>query len=363
MDFSRPTRVPPQSWASLLPAAGGLAGLLALLITLLNHGPSRLSAQVAGGPGGRPGPGALAAAPWLLPFQGRLTTSDGKPLTEGETTAVFALYDAPTGGAAVWSSGPLKLKVGPGGLVHATLGGEANPLEGKADFSREVYLGVKVDDPSNTTPASDEPEMLPRVRIVPALFAIRSKMAEDSYSVRGINVFDHVVPTGTVLPFAGVRPPSGWLTCEGQVLDLEKNPEYKKLADIIGTQFDPSKQSIRLPDLRGRVPIGLGEGNGLSKRLLGDTGGEEAHVLSLDEMPSHNHGINDPGHTHGIQLGNNTAEGPDTWVQHSDDKGGNWGVIQTAGSATNISIKEAGGGKAHNVLPPYCVINFIIKFN
>ncbi|MDB5350650.1 MAG: hypothetical protein JWN86_1897 [Planctomycetota bacterium] len=162
-----PTRSETTSPRSRPPVLATAAGLAALFLTLLHHGPSRLSAQAAV----RDVRAAAGATLGLLPFQGRLTTAAGAPLPEGEAKAVFSLYDSPTGGAAAWTSGPLKFKVASGGLVHATLGGEANPLEAKVDFSREVYLGVKVDDPSNATLAADEPEMLPRVRILPVLFA------------------------------------------------------------------------------------------------------------------------------------------------------------------------------------------------
>jgi hypothetical protein len=124
-------------------------------------------------------PSARAERPTLhlLPFQGRLTTSDGKPLTEGAAIASFSLYDASTGGTALWTSGPLKLTVATGGLVHATLGGEANPLE-KVDFSNEVFLGVKVNDPSNAALVGEQPEMLPWVRILPVLYSFRAKQSQ-----------------------------------------------------------------------------------------------------------------------------------------------------------------------------------------
>ena len=240
------TKITPQGRASLLPAAGGMAGLVALFITLLHHGPPRLSAQVARGPDGRPAPVATAAAPWLLPFQGRLTTSNGKPLTEGEATVVFSLYDAPTGGPAAWSSGPLKLKVGPGGLVHSVLGGEANPLEDKVDFSRDVYLGIKVDDPSNTTPATNEPEMLPRIRILPALHAKNA----DALGGRGHDeILGGLVPVGTILAYAGRTPPREYRFCDGAELAISS---HETLYAAIGNSWGPASAGMfRLPDLRG----------------------------------------------------------------------------------------------------------------
>ena len=162
---------------SPLPTLGALCGMASLVITLVSYGAGSLRAQPGLTTGGdRPGGDSVRPSPLLLPFQGRLTTAAGAPLLEGEATVVFSLYDVPAGGAAAWTSGPLKLKVGPGGLVHATLG-EADPLD-KVDFSREVYLGVKVDNTANAVLATDEPEMLPRIRILPALHARSSDALE-----------------------------------------------------------------------------------------------------------------------------------------------------------------------------------------
>lgn len=92
--------------------------------------------------------------------------------------------------------------------------------------------------------------------------------------------------------------------------------------------------------LNGRVIVGAGQGVGLSARTRGDTGGAESVILSIDQMPSHHHGI---------QLGNNTRTGPDDWVQHADPRGGIWPVGNT---------KNTGGNAPTQLMQPYFVLKY-----
>ena len=81
--------------------------------------------------------------------------------------------------------------------------------------------------------------------------------------------------------------PSGWLRCEGQLLTISSNPA---LFSVLGTRYGGDGiTNYRLPDLRGRTPIGAGPGIGLTHRVLGEVIGEEAHSVSIDEMPAHLH--------------------------------------------------------------------------
>jgi len=118
---------------------------------------------------------------------------------------------------------------------------------------------------------------------------------------------------------------------------------------------------ITLPPLVGRSPIAVGSGVGLTTRSLGALYGEETHILSSGEMPSHNHSATDSGHNH-VQHAATvyTASGPLV-------SGGTGGPINpVAGTTTavgfaNISIGLAGGGTPHNNMHPVIGLNVMVK--
>ena len=84
--------------------------------------------------------------------------------------------------------------------------------------------------------------------------------------------------------------PRGYSTCAGQILSIAQNTA---LFSLLGTTFGGNGQTtFALPDLRGRVPMGQGQGPGLTDRSLGEQGGAENVTLTINEMPSHNHTLN-----------------------------------------------------------------------
>ena len=96
------------------------------------------------------------------------------------------------------------------------------------------------------------------------------------------------VPAGTIIGFAGANAPSGWLLCDGSAVSRST---YAALFAIIGTTYGVGDggSTFNLPDLRGRIPIGAGTGVSLTARTLGQSLGEEAHQLTIPEIPSHDH--------------------------------------------------------------------------
>src|SRR4030095_4273279 len=91
--------------------------------------------------------------------------------------------------------------------------------------------------------------------------------------------------------FSFAFPPRGWALCNGQLLPINQN---QALFSILGTTYGGNGQTtFALPDLRGRTPISFGAGFS-----LGQPGGEEAHTLTIGEMPQHNHFV---------QAGNSAA--------------------------------------------------------
>ena len=95
--------------------------------------------------------------------------------------------------------------------------------------------------------------------------------------------------TGEIRLFGFSRVPSGWVACDGALLPIAQYPKLYKLLDTV--YGGDGKTTFGVPDLRGRVPIHQGEGHGLTARSMGQSGGEERHTLTTEEMPSHGHAL------------------------------------------------------------------------
>ena len=94
---------------------------------------------------------------------------------------------------------------------------------------------------------------------------------------------------GMIAMFAFNRVPVGWALCNGQLLSIAA---YDALFTLIGTTYGGDGQStFAVPDLRGRVPLHLGTGAGLSPRTLGDKAGTQSITLATTQLPAHNHPI------------------------------------------------------------------------
>lgn len=115
---------------------------------------------------------------------------------------------------------------------------------------------------------------------------------------------------------------------------------------------------MTLPKMLGRALAVAGAGSGLTSFTMGQTTGENTHLLVTGEIPAHSHGVTDPGHTHNFPVENNigavlaaaAAAGP-----------GSPGDASTRTSTTGISIQNAGGGGVHNNMQPSSFLNAIVK--
>lgn len=140
----------------------------------------------------------------------------------------------------------------------------------------------------------------------------------------------------------------GWMLCDGRSLSTA---DYNFLFQVIGYRFGGSGNQFTLPDMRGRVPGAIGSGPGLSTRRLGDISGTETHTLTIPQMPSHNHTITDPGHTHSyVNNVNNQSTDNAFGTESAAD---NADLAQTTGSSTTgITVNNTGGGLPHNNMQP-----------
>ena len=197
---------------------------------------------------------------------------------------------------------------------------------------------------------------------------------------------DTSIPIGGIIMWSGSSlPNNNWKLCDGTVYG-----------------------SITTPDLRGRFVLGSGKGSGLTNRTVGDTGGAETVTLTEEQMPSHSHNVSavtnsqgshthsatvtDPGHSHTASASTSvTAYGPlgfaagdrANTVTASYNSSASWDPFSTstsvtvASNTTGISVSlgdngshdhtvtvtqySKGSGHAHNNMPPFYVLAFIMR--
>lgn len=151
--------------------------------------------------------------------------------------------------------------------------------------------------------------------------------------------------------FAGNFAPTGWATCDGQLMPISQNTA---LFSLLGTFYGgDGKSTFALPNLAGSAPIGQGQGPGLSLRSLGEVGGETTVTLLGTKMPAHNHSV-----LASNQIGTDrTPQGEDLARSKGMNLYGPSGTIVPLASQATTS---AGSSLPHNNLQPYLAMTFII---
>jgi microcystin-dependent protein len=152
---------------------------------------------------------------------------------------------------------------------------------------------------------------------------------------------------GEIRMFAGNFAPAGWMFCEGQLLPIS---DYETLFNLIGTTYGGDGQStFALPDLRGRLPIHMG-----NSFILAETGGAEEITLTVNQIPAHSHPF--------LASGNNaTATAAASHVAATTPDYTPY-IATTANSSLNAqSVTSVGGSQPHQNFQPYLCVDFIIS--
>jgi microcystin-dependent protein len=153
--------------------------------------------------------------------------------------------------------------------------------------------------------------------------------------------------------------PKGWAMCNGQFLPINQN---QALFSLLGTTYGgDGRVTFALPDLRSRIPIHTGDGH-----TLGERGGQEAHTLTISEMPTHLHQMHGDGTTAAannavIPLAGNSL-GQTTGVA---SQGSGFAVNIYSTNAANATlapgvVSNTGGSQPHENRQPYLVLNWCI---
>lgn len=215
---------------------------------------------------------------------------------------------------------------------------------------------------------------------------------------------DSFLPSGMIVQYVGTVAPSGWRFCDGSTYN-GSDPTYAKLWTAIGIAYGGSDvTNFKVPDLRGRVPVGYGAGTGLTNRVIGATGGEEGHLLTAAEsgVPAHSHsasttvtvdGVGDHDHAFNNDLGNHTNNIPARQTSSTSHTHTGTSTVAAGMSGTDVTIEsgrykytlfddaQPAGAHAHtasattsvtananndaasthNNMQPFVVVSYIIK--
>lgn len=156
---------------------------------------------------------------------------------------------------------------------------------------------------------------------------------------------------GEIRMFAGNFPPTGWALCNGQLLPISQNTA---LFSILGTTYGgDGRSNFALPNLQGNMPLGAGNGPGLTPRSLGETGGEPTHTLQQAEMPQHNHAVQTAA------AADSNQPSPTAMLAQSSSTALYHGLTNPASMAAS-AVQGNGAGWAHNNQPPVLALSFII---
>jgi microcystin-dependent protein len=137
--------------------------------------------------------------------------------------------------------------------------------------------------------------------------------------------------------------PQGWAFCDGRLLPINQN---QALFSLLGTYYGgDGRTTFALPDLRGRVPVGVVEPN----YEIGSTGGAETVKLGVAQLPGHSHPV----------RGNSASGAKKDPTGAVPGKGGAYAATQNA-KLSSIMLGKTGGGQAHENRQPYLSLSFII---
>lgn len=148
-----------------------------------------------------------------------------------------------------------------------------------------------------------------------------------------------IIPTGLITPFGGASAPDGFLLCDGAAVS---RTTYADLFAVVGTNYGvgDGSSTFNLPNLKGRVPVGLDTGQ-TEFNTLGKSGGLKAVTLTVDQIPSHSHV---------------------TIVSRDVSPGSGLKTPWGDGSPSNArNTSSTGGGLSHENMPPFQIANYVIK--
>lgn len=201
---------------------------------------------------------------------------------------------------------------------------------------------------------------------------------------------DYITPIGSVICYAGQTTPPGWLFCNGaDVLKTTYPNLYAVIGNMYGSPSNSNSDYFILPNLKEKIPMG---NSGETNFQLGNKGGAKTVTLAENQLPSHshtgttvanglhNHALTDPGHAHQYEdvfyseninpgdnlIGSNATDGDNTFrfrpTQTTTTVNSNISLAESGTHTHTFTTNATGSGNSVNILNPYLVLNYLIKF-
>lgn len=225
-----------------------------------------------------------------------------------------------------------------------------------------------------------------------AIGADGTVLVADSGQSKGM-LWGSAIPTGSLIMFAGGSAPAGYLLSNGAIRTKGVGGTDDPLYQVIGSVFNTGGEStdqFRLPNLCGRMPIGVGTGSGLTARALGGIGGAEGVALIASQLAqhahtmAHSHTANQGDHHHGVpgspvdygfRFVVSESGAQSNYLYASSAASGNRGqgvtfsttseedpnITVSGSTAANTGTAPAAPAVAHENMSPFIAINFLIK--
>lgn len=160
---------------------------------------------------------------------------------------------------------------------------------------------------------------------------------------------------GQIISVGFTFAPVGWQLCDGSLLPID---QYQALYTLLGTTYGGNGvNNFGVPDLRGRAPLGVGQGTGLPTYVLGQRAGSESVTLIANQIGAHSHNLN-------ASTQNGSAFNPATNLALGQNPVSQVPVYGPPPSTTPLAgtaIGNAGGSIPHENLQPYLTITYIIS--
>jgi microcystin-dependent protein len=141
--------------------------------------------------------------------------------------------------------------------------------------------------------------------------------------------------------------PKGWAMCNGQLLPINQN---QALFSLLGTTFGgDGRVNFALPDLRGRTPIHVGSGH-----TLGEKGGEQAHTVTIAELPTHVHVWN------AVNIPATSSNSTPALTLSQSVQSNLYSAASNLQTMAPNMVGNVGGSQAHLNMQPFLTLTFCI---